>query len=179
MICDAALVHHDRRRLALRALRDHLTVIDHHPADREAGRECPSDRPAAASSRAPVGPLFVRLHGPAWPRWFLAAGRQKLMVKQKPPHRIGGIVDRAAKTEPDISPRELVENVPGIRQRPGQPVQLGHHQRVASPTGSKRQPQTGSVPVGAGQAVIDIDAIITDTKRMQTVALGGEILLLC
>jgi len=27
--------------------------------------------------------------------------------------------------------------------------------------------------------VIDIDAIITDTKRVQTVPLGGEILLLC
>ena len=80
MICDAALVHHDRMRLAPRGHRDHLTVIDHHPADREAGRECPSDRPAVASSRAPVGPLFVRLHEPAWPRWFLTAGRQKLMV---------------------------------------------------------------------------------------------------
>jgi hypothetical protein len=61
MTCDAALVHHDRRRLALRALRDHLTVIDHHSADREA-RSMSSDRPAAASSRAPVGPLSVRLH---------------------------------------------------------------------------------------------------------------------
>ena len=80
MICDAALVHHDRRRLALRALRDHLTVIDHHPADREAGRECPSDRAAAASSRAPVGPLlcgYMSRHGRAgsWPQvvrnsWF-------------------------------------------------------------------------------------------------------------
>ena len=86
---------------------------------------------------------------------------------------------RAAETEPDVSLRELVENVAGIRQRPGQPVQLGHHQRVTSPTGSQRQPQTGSVPVGAGQAVVDVDAIITDTKRVQTVALGGEILLLC
>jgi hypothetical protein len=88
-------------------------------------------------------------------------------------------VDRAAKAELDVSPRELVEDVPGIRQRPGQPVQLGHHQGVTSPTGSQRQPQTGSLAVGAGQAVIDIDAIITDTKRMQSVALGGEILLLC
>jgi hypothetical protein len=219
MTCDAALVHHDRRRLTLRALRDHPTVIDHHPADREAGPECPSDRPAAASSRAPVGPLSVRLHEPARPRWSPTAGRQKLMVptrralvspvdsrgvrmaapvlvarvafarwsgtpwiarhrrvrrvrlgcsslsraapagawlgsastpaaaaqptlgprhlhpfpgaqsdqvgfelrhhcqhvEQQPPHRIGRIMDRAAKTEPDVSPRELVENVPGIR----------------------------------------------------------------
>ena len=37
----------------------------------------------------------------------------------------------------------------------------------------------GSLSVSSGQAVIDIDAIIADTKRMQSVALGGEILLLC
>ena len=36
----------------------------------------------------------------------------------------------------------------------------------------------GSVAVSAGQAMIDIDAIITDTERVQAVALGGEILLL-
>jgi hypothetical protein len=81
-------------------------------------------------------------------------------------------VNRAAETELDVSPRELVEDVTGIGQRPGEPVQLRHHQRVTSPTGSQRQPQTGSVAVGAGQAVIDIDAIITDTERMQSVALG-------
>jgi hypothetical protein len=37
----------------------------------------------------------------------------------------------------------------------------------------------GPIAVGAGQAVIDIDAIITDTERTQSAALGGEILLLC
>jgi hypothetical protein len=37
----------------------------------------------------------------------------------------------------------------------------------------------GPVAVAAGQAVLDIDAIIADTERMQTVALGSEILLLC
>jgi hypothetical protein len=50
---------------------------------------------------------------------------------------------------------------------------------VTSPTSSQRQPQTGSIAVAAGQTVVDVDAIITDTKRMQAVALGGEILLLC
>jgi hypothetical protein len=44
-------------------------------------------------------------------------------------------------------------------------VQLGHHQGVASPTGGQLQPQTGSVAAGALEAVIDVDAIITDTNR--------------
>jgi hypothetical protein len=37
----------------------------------------------------------------------------------------------------------------------------------------------GPFRVGAGQAVVDVDAIVTDPKRMQPVALGGEILLFC
>jgi hypothetical protein len=41
------------------------------------------------------------------------------------------------------------------------------------------QCQTGPIAVGAGQAVVDVDAIITDTERVQSVALDGEILLLC
>jgi hypothetical protein len=67
---------------------------------------------------------------------------------------------------------QLVQNAPSIRQRPSPPVWLGHHQCVTSPPCSQRKPQTGSVAVGAGQTVIGIDAIITDTKRVQTVALG-------
>jgi hypothetical protein len=50
---------------------------------------------------------------------------------------------------------------------------------VAGPAGRQSQPEAGPVPVGAGQAMVDIDAVITDTQRLQTVALGGEILLLC
>jgi hypothetical protein len=59
-----------------------------------------------------------------------------------------------------------------------EPVQLGHHQGVASPAGRKGESQSWLVAVGAGSTVIDIDAIITDTKRVQVIALGGEILLL-
>jgi hypothetical protein len=33
--------------------------------------------------------------------------------------------------------------------------------------------------VSSGQAMVDIDAIVTDAERVQSVALGGEILLLC
>ena len=36
----------------------------------------------------------------------------------------------------------------------------------------------GSIPVRAGQAMVDVDAIITDTQRSKAVALSGEILVL-
>jgi hypothetical protein len=39
--------------------------------------------------------------------------------------------------------------------------------------------KTGSVSIRAGQAMIDIDAIVTNAERVQSVALCGEILLLC
>jgi hypothetical protein len=41
------------------------------------------------------------------------------------------------------------------------------------------QCQTGPIAISAGQAVVDVDAIITDAERMQSVVLRGEILLLC
>jgi hypothetical protein len=91
-------------------------------------------------------------------------------IEQQPPDWIGWIMDRAAEAELDISPRELIENVTGVRQRPGEPVQLRHHQRVTRPTRGKRQPQTGSVAVSAGQPVIDADTIITNAERVQRCA---------
>jgi hypothetical protein len=39
--------------------------------------------------------------------------------------------------------------------------------------------QSGTVTVGAAQAVVDVDPVITDTESGQAVALGGEILLFC
>jgi hypothetical protein len=95
------------------------------------------------------------------------------------PSRIGGIVDSAAEAELGVSPRELVEDVTGVWQRAGEPVQLPYHQGVARPTGGQRQPQSWTVATCAGEAVIDVDAVITDTERMEAVALSGEILLLC
>jgi hypothetical protein len=45
--------------------------------------------------------------------------------------------------------------------------------------GGQRQPKTWPVPVRAGHAMVGVDAVVTHTERVQPVALGGEILLLC
>jgi hypothetical protein len=36
---------------------------------------------------------------------------------------------------------------------------------VSPAAGGQREPETGAVPVGAGKAVVDVDAIIADTER--------------
>jgi len=37
--------------------------------------------------------------------------------------------------------------------------------------------QAGALAVGAGEAVVDVDALSRHAERLQTVALGGEVLL--
>ena len=49
-------------------------------------------------------------------------GDHREHVEQQPAHRIGGIVNRAAEAELDVPLGQLVEDVAGIEQRPGEPV---------------------------------------------------------
>ncbi len=71
----------------------------------------------------------------------------------------------------------LLDDVPGVAQRPGEPVELGDHQGVPGAAGGQRLAQAGSQPAGTGQAVVDVDALGVDAGRRQAVALGGEVLL--
>jgi hypothetical protein len=43
---------------------------------------------------------------------------------------------------------------------------------VAGPAGSQLQPKPGSVSVRAGQAMVDMNPIITNAERVQTVEVG-------
>ncbi|SNR67925.1 hypothetical protein SAMN06272737_118120 [Blastococcus mobilis] len=79
-------------------------------------------------------------------------------VEQQPADRVVRVVHRAAEAQPDLAQGELLGDRPGVGQRAGQPVELGHHQGVALVAGGQRLPQPGTLPVGAGQAVIDVDA---------------------
>ena len=74
-------------------------------------------------------------------------------------------MDRSAEAESDVLPGQLGQDVAGIRQRPGQPVQLGDHQRIAGAARGEGESQSGPIPVGAGQAMIDVYAVVTDTER--------------
>jgi hypothetical protein len=100
-------------------------------------------------------------------------------VEQQPSHRVCRIMDRAAETELDVSPCELVEKsrVHRAAIEPAGPA--WSPPTCPSAAGGQRQSQTGSVPVSASQAMVDVDAIVTDAERVQSVALGGDISLFC
>jgi hypothetical protein len=81
-----------------------------------------------------------------------------------------------AEVELDLTAGEVVDDVASVGQRPSKPVQLGDHQGVACSAGGKRLTQPGPVAVGAGEAVVDVDALGLDAEGSKAVTLGGEVL---
>ena len=74
-------------------------------------------------------------------------------------------MDRAAEAELDVTLGQLIEDVAGVGQRSGEPVQLGHHEGVARSAGGEGQSETWTVAVGAGQAVVEVNAVIAYSQR--------------
>jgi hypothetical protein len=99
-------------------------------------------------------------------------------VEQQPSDGIGGVVDRPAQGEADLPGSELIGDRPQIRERAGEAVELGHYQGVASPARGQGFAQSGSFPVGPGQAVVDVDPSRLDAEAEQGVALRGHVLLI-
>ena len=64
----------------------------------------------------------------------------------------------------------------GVGHRPGEPVELGHDEGVAGADGGQGLVQAGAVAVGAGQPVVEVDAVFRDAELAQPVALRGEVL---
>jgi hypothetical protein len=85
-------------------------------------------------------------------------------------------VHRAADVELDSGGSEFLDDVAGIGQGAGQPVELGDHQGVAGTARGQRLAQSGTSPVCASQTVVDIDPIRLHPQRGQRIVLGGEIL---
>ncbi len=73
---------------------------------------------------------------------------------------------------------ELVGDRASVGQGPSQAVELGDHEGVAGAAGSEGLTKSGSFAVGAGQAVVDVDAFGLDAEAEQGIALGGEVLLI-
>jgi hypothetical protein len=73
---------------------------------------------------------------------------------------------------------ELVGDGSGVRQRPGQPVELGDHQGVAFAASGQSFMQTWPLPVSAGQTVINVNPVDGHTQRGQALTLSSEVLLI-
>ena len=62
------------------------------------------------------------------------------------------------------------------RQRASEAIELAHDKCVAGAAGGGRLRQAGRVRVGPGESVIDVDALRRYAARLQTIALGGDVL---
>ncbi len=99
-------------------------------------------------------------------------------IEQQPANRVRRVVHRSAQVETNLPHRELVGDCSGVGQRPGKPVELGDDQRVTFTASGQSFTQTGPLPVGAGQAVIDVDPVGCHPECGQAVALSGQVLLI-
>ncbi len=82
-------------------------------------------------------------------------------------------MDRTAKAESHGAPREIVEDFARVGQGSREPVELGDDQGVALAAAARAWCKPGSVAVGAGQAVVDVDALGAHAECGERLALRG------
>ena len=91
-------------------------------------------------------------------------------------HRIGWIIGGGTQGQLDLAYPELVGDVTCVGNRSGQPVELGHDQRVAAAHRGKRLVETGTRASAPGQPVVGVDAPGIHPELHQGAALRGEVL---
>jgi len=106
----------------------------------------------------------------------LELGKGGQDVEEPLAHRVGRVVDRATEGQLHVAGDQRVADGPSIGHRPGEPVELGHHEGVAGADGGQGLVQAGAVAVGAGEPVVKVDAVWGDAEAEQELALGGEVL---
>lgn len=86
---------------------------------------------------------------------------------------VGGVVDAASQGEADCAGDEVVADVAGVGDRAGE---LGNDQGVAGVYGRQGLVEAGPLPVGSGQALVEVDPVVGDAEGGEDLALGGEVL---
>ncbi len=85
-------------------------------------------------------------------------------------------MDGPAEVQPDAAGGELVDDVAGVRDRAGEPVELGDDEGVTGSASGQRFAQAGPLAVGAGDAAVDVDALGLHAEGAEGLALRGEVL---
>lgn len=65
-------------------------------------------------------------------------------------------MDRATEAEVDVASGQVLGNGPGVGQGASQAVELGEDEGVAGPAGGQGLAQSRPLPVGTGEAVVDV-----------------------
>jgi len=68
-----------------------------------------------------------------------------------------------------------VTDVAGVRDRAGEPVELGEHQGIASAHGREGLVQAGPGAVSAGESLVKVDPVRRDAEAGEDLGLGGEV----
>ena len=87
-------------------------------------------------------------------------------------------MDRTAEVQAHAASGELVDDVAGVGDGTGEPVELGDHEGVTAPAGGQGLAQAGALAVGAGDAVVDVDAVGLHAEGGEGLPLRGEVLLI-
>ncbi|GAA4416216.1 hypothetical protein GCM10023169_03310 [Georgenia halophila] len=72
---------------------------------------------------------------------------------------------------------ELVRDVSGVRERPGETIELGDHELFPGPAGGQFFTQSRSSTIRAGQPVVDVKHVGVHAESEERFALGGQVLL--
>jgi len=71
---------------------------------------------------------------------------------------------------------ELVDDVPGVGDGAGEPVELGDHEGAAGSAGGEGLAQAGALAVSAGDAGDAVDPVGLHAEGGEGLALGGQVL---
>jgi hypothetical protein len=86
-------------------------------------------------------------------------------------------LDLSAKGELDATLGKGVADVAGVGHRSCEAVELRYDEGVALTHRGQGLIQAGPFPVGAGEAMIEVDPLLGDAELAEPFALGGEVLL--
>ena len=97
-------------------------------------------------------------------------------VEEQPADGVGGVVDGSSDAELHVPFGEVFDDVPGIWQGAGEPVEFGDNEGVAGPDGGEGLAESGPFLVSAGQSVVDVDPVVGHAQGSEAVPLRGQVL---